>query len=210
MSDRARIRGIGLRMALVLGVLVSATIGAVAFGAQGIEAVDLDPPSEGHGPSAVDWDDPLVGGTAVTESEASNLLAFSPVIPADLGTPEAILVNQTQNLNPSFRVLALIYEHPDYGKFWILERVPQATQAVLEAHAGPCDPALGCEGSWTMTQLDLLTRALQIEGGPLANALIWLKGGIQFDVLGPSDSFNASDAQEIAQSLLATQAEMEG
>jgi hypothetical protein len=94
---------------------------------------------------------------------------------------------------------ALIYDHPQYGRFHVIERASQTTQQELESLATTCDPAKGCEGEWTVVDLGDGVGALSIRG-PVATSLTWLKGGVRFDVAGPSETFTQNAVVAVARS----------
>jgi hypothetical protein len=157
--------------------------------------------SRDHAP-VIDWDRPMgTEGLQIPDADAAkDLLAFSPMVPSDsLGAPTAVWLS-----NPSFealqgREIIFVYDHPKYGQFFVEEQVSQTTQAHLEALA-VCDHASGCEGKWTLIDLQNKSKGVLVEG-PRYTGLIWLSGGIRVNALGPSGSFTGSDAIAVANSV---------
>jgi hypothetical protein len=167
-----------------------------AAGCGGATEVPAEPQGADQGPE-VDWDEPLVNGSQVsTEEEAALILPFDPAVPTALGQPTKLLVTDPASAELSERVMAIIYDHPTYGRFWIVEALSEMTQGELEALA-ECSPVSDCEGIWSLVTLGDGTTALQIEG-PIANSVVWLEGQVEFDVLGPSATFSAAYAIEVA------------
>jgi hypothetical protein len=148
------------------------------------------------------WDVPFVNAVEVSNlGEAADRLSFAPVFPDDLGTPFRILVSNTA-IEPNQRKLALLYDHPDYGRFNLIEKVSEITLIDLETQAAGCLPETGCSAEMDMVLMTNGIRALQIKGS-VANSVIWLQGPLQFDVIGPSDTFPASSSLEIGLSVVA-------
>jgi hypothetical protein len=162
----------------------------------------VEVPGEGEGPLP-EWDNPLVNGVDVaTRDEAAAELAFDPVVPKSLPPSDRMLMTDPEagGVSKEHLAFALIYNHPEYGRFQVIERVSQTSQEELESLATTCDPAKGCEGEWTLVDLRDGLRALSIRG-PVATAIIWLESGIRFDVAGPSETFTKEASIAVANSL---------
>jgi hypothetical protein len=144
------------------------------------------------------WQDPFGEGTTVgSRSEAAAQLPFAPVVPDPLGSPARIVVRTGDATDPTDDAMGLIYDHPKFGKFWVLEGLAQTTQADLESIAENCDPASGCESTNAMVPLNGGIRALQVAGST-TNSIAWLYNGVRFDVLGPTQTFTLASALEVA------------
>ena len=144
------------------------------------------------------WDEsPLIGAIDVaSEAEAASYLPFPPVIPENLGTPVRISV-LAADPDPSVAALGLVYDHAEFGPFWVTERLAQTTQAGLELSAAGCTAATGCQARATMVTITGGIRAKLLEG-PVANSIKWLQGEMFFDIIGPAQSFHPTDLTEVA------------
>jgi hypothetical protein len=69
----------------------------------------------------------------------------------------------------------------------LIERNSGWSQSQLKSLAKSCDPSHGCEGRWTLTTIRNGVTALSIVGDR-TTGLIWLEGGITFDLYGPSET----------------------
>lgn len=156
--------------------------------------------SAGGGGPALDLTAPLAGvGVAVTPDEVAELVAFAPVDVSPLGTPDGVFVTDPRLAPQQARVVAWTFDHPTYGAFVLIQEPSQTTQEELESLAG-CDPASGCQGSWSLVELASGRRALLIEG-PASTALIWLDGGRRLTAMGPSGTFFPASAEAVAEAL---------
>ena len=166
-------------------------------GRTGDDSTRSDGPPSAEGPP-FSVDDPLVNGIPTTEGEAASHLAFDPVVPEALGEPLRLVMTtpDVAGTRKEDLAFAVVYDHPDYGRFYIVQAVPQTTQAELESLAG-CDPSQGCEGEWSLVTIRSGVTALLIEG-PVANSVIWLEDGVRFDVVGPAETFSAEEVLEVA------------
>jgi hypothetical protein len=159
------------------------------------EAEAGSPTVDPHGPEP-DWDNLLVGALEVPGvTQAVSYLSFRPTLPA-LGPPDKVYVGGGDRPTKSTTV-GMRFTTEAYGRFWLLEQESQTNQEELEALASSCDPEKGCEGSWTLTKLDDGTVALSI-AGPKATSIVWLRGEVRFDVLGPSATFTTASAAAVA------------
>jgi len=156
--------------------------------------------NESGGLGPVDWSRPLMNAVTVpSASAASKSLAFQPAAPSSLGTPTSIQITNPQAAGASSdRSLALIYDNPSLGgRFWVLEHPAGATtSSELSAIAASCTPASGCEGTANMISLGNGVSALHLEGA--TEGIIWVQGGVYYDVVGPADTFTAPDATSVA------------
>lgn len=133
----------------------------------------------------------MPGGARVHSiAEAAASLAFTPVVarrfPRRLGPP-TIVVDRL------FGELALLYNQSDSRKHWpfedysVTERpAGSTTTGVLRAIAKACVSKGGCEASARMIPLKYGNEGLLMTG-TAATGLIWVDGGVYFDVSAPSN-----------------------
>jgi hypothetical protein len=155
------------------------------------------------GDHAVNWDDPIVLGVPMASTDAlSESLSFQAVIPTPLGDPLSVMVNDPASFTRADRGFAVQYQTADKGRFWLMEEPSDMTQKDLEAIPAQCDPAQGCQGSWSLTTLNDGTVGLVIDG-PASVGVVWLRDGIYIDVMGPSGSFTTDEAVKMANAVAA-------
>lgn len=88
-------------------------------------------PANGPEPN---WDAPLVNGVEVPSVAAARPeLGFRPTESSEWGQPTRILVTKPTSAPERYRNIALIFDHEDLGRFWIIERVAELSQAELES-----------------------------------------------------------------------------
>jgi hypothetical protein len=150
---------------------------------------------ESTGPP-VDWDAMFVNGRTSTVAEAKREMGFEVLVPSLLGEPARVVITSPDSSPPRFRLTGFIYEDPTHGLYWVIEEVSQTSQGELESLT-ECDPAAGCEGSWTIAELPRGIRGVLVEG-PIATSVMWLEGVRRFDVVGPRKQFDGSFATEVA------------
>jgi hypothetical protein len=163
-------------------------------------AVGCSTTSESRAGPPPDWEGLIVNGVPSTEARAAREMQFDLLVPSLLGDPVRIVITAPESAPPRFRLTGFVYDSPSGGRFWVLEAISQMTQTELESLAS-CDPATGCEGSWTMVPLPRGIRGLLIEG-PVATSVIWLETDRRFDVVGPSETFDRSFATEVASNVV--------
>jgi hypothetical protein len=165
-------------------------------------AVDVTPAQPQEPPSvpAEMFDDPFADGAAVADvGTAARVLSFQPAAPAAVGTPARVFLHE--DYTP--QALALVYDHPKYGRFTVTQQPVQMEEdvqrAALEQLAATCDPAKGCQGIWTMHDLVNGNRALVISAPPAMTGIIWIhKGGIRYELMAPSSSLSVATALVVA------------
>ena len=158
------------------------------------------------------WSVPITGGVVEPEAQASSGLSFAPV-PPSLPPEVGSLVHVVGG--PSFpaarRPIAWVFEGPS-GPFFI-EEAPSGTTttAMLQAVATCSDevssacPAAGK----SMISLQSGTRALLMDGsqnGGFATSVAWVKNGIEFKVVGPTNTLRPDEAVGIANHVAAVAA----
>jgi hypothetical protein len=185
------------RWTIILVLLGSATVAGLYFSIPGAGAHTAQPPSVEEIGGVIYQpfvDDLPVANVASVESQ----LSFHASAPASVGKPEAVYLHQTYRP----QALGLVYRD-GLGHFLVTEEQIDMTQDEqvqgLEQLAATCDPAAGCEGSWTMQDLQDGTPALVISNPPDgANAVIWIHGGVRFQVFGAASRFNLTNALDVA------------
>jgi hypothetical protein len=195
------------KRAIVVLLLGFAVI-AVAVVAMAMTPVVPDIPG-GHGaiqpsqstpaaPPPIDWDRPMVGLTVASNTQAADHLSFTPILPSNIGTPIRIIVDD-EDSNRGGQQVAYVFQDPVYGRFVLIEGITTFTQASLDA-LSDCTKSTGCQGTWAQLPLSNGRRGLLITGGP-TTGIMWLQGGVTFDVFGPVDTFAIPAAQAVANSL---------
>jgi hypothetical protein len=150
-----------------------------------------------------DWDDLIGDGVTSTEAKAEHAMGFDLLVPLLLGDPARIVITAPAAASPEFRQAGFVYDDPSHGRYWVIEAVSQTTQEELESLTS-CDPAAGCEGSWTIVGLPRGIRGLLIEG-PVATSVVWLETDRRFDVIGPSETFDSSFATQVASDVISSE-----
>lgn len=184
----------------VLGlVIVTATLALVVVVAtQPIDGSSEVTASErSHaGRDLPDWNYALTSPVVVSNSaEAAAYLSFRPIIPNTTGSLVRVTVSNAHR-DHAGKVVAWVYRDPNADPYLVIESISQWNQARLESLAG-CNHKTGCEGEWTMVGIRNGTRALRITGGP-TTVLIWLEGGVTFELIGPRMTLSVPEAMAIA------------
>jgi len=182
-----------------IGALVGAAV-LLALAGCGRLGGRIEAEEGGPGP---DWDAPLVDGVSLAAvEEAQALVPFPVFLPDELGAPVRLVVTDPASAAPEMRAVAAVYDHATYGRFWVIVRISEMSEEELRSWAG-CDPAAGCEGSWTLVPFRGSDEAILIEG-PLATSVVWLSGDLRYDVVGPAQTFGGTAALEVAADVAAT------
>lgn len=194
----------------VLGGVVAVT--AVVIGA----SVAWSSSGDGASPEAsesssvehVDFDKAFVNARKLgSVQEAQGTVAFKPVAPPAIGKPLSVFVNADET-DPAQQTLALIFQHPKFGRFMLVELPNAGTPADLAAIVANCTPATPCDSEWSLVRLnDGADAALKV-GSPTVpfetTGVIWMRGDVAFQLLGPATSFNEEAALAIANIVEAT------
>lgn len=206
-------RGLGTPWVVVVSMLFVSTLGAgivwLSQAAPSNAAPALSSKSAPAGASTssttaapanrnIDWDRPLSGTNVDSSDQAGDYVSFTPLVPKGLGKPQRIMVDSASR-DHAGRTVALVYQHPVYGRFFVIESKSSMTQASLEGLAG-CDHATGCVGEWTLVRLRNGANGLLITGGP-TTGIIWLSQGFMIDIMGPIDTFSVADAIRLANAM---------
>jgi hypothetical protein len=176
-------------MKRLLAVLV---VGAMILFACGAPEAD---------PIPFSWNHPFVNELTVANiDEAAELLRFPPIVPEGLGKPVRIVVDERPTRLG--KKIALIYDHPNHGRFHVIETTSSMTQADLESLAENCDPGSGCTAQMDTVSLAPGLVGVQIKG-MVANSVIWKVGHIRFDVIGPAETLDPGGSLDIARAFVA-------
>lgn len=142
----------------------------------------------------IDWDRPIVDGRIVTAEEAAHAMAFQVVVPHIDGGPQRIMITPPESAPPRFRNAAIMFSGPKLGRFNLIESMSQTTQQELE---GLSRCSGGCEGNWELVDLPEGIRGVLFEG-PATTGVIWLRKETRFDLVGPTETFDALAAILVA------------
>lgn len=149
----------------------------------------------------ISWEAPIVNGMEVTGTEkADRHLPFHTSAPKELGDPVRILVTRPVAARPEDRIVSLEYQHPDYGRFLVLQATSHTTEEELKGLPAQCRRETGCGAETSLETLDDGTFALLLEG-PTATSMTFLHGTVRFDLIGSSDNFTAERAKAVANTL---------
>jgi hypothetical protein len=202
MSVLRRIRN---RRAALLAVALLAVAAAAAgvFGAS--SSSDDRPPAEASESSNVehvDFDQPFVKSKRLASVQrAQGEVVFRPVAPAAVGKPLSVFVNADE-ADPAQQTLALIYQHPKFGRFMLVELPNFGTSDDLAAIVANCTPDTPCESDWSLVQLNDGAQAALKVGSPSVpfetTGVIWMRGNVAFQLLGPVETFGREAALAIA------------
>jgi hypothetical protein len=163
-------------------------------------AISQEHASEGIQSREINWEQPVINAAPVGRPEdAGKHTDFQPAAPPRLGDPRRVLVTAPGSAAREDRVLSFEYQHPEYGRFLVLQSVNETNSAELAAIAARCTPESGCEGSTSMEVLRNGQPALLIEG-PTATSITWFRGRVRFDVIGPAGEFPPEAARGVANS----------
>lgn len=90
----------------------------------------------------LDWDYPIPGGETVVEL-ADVTLPFNPVDPTSLGSPLRIMVTPP-DVPIEAQELIWVFEHPEFGRFFLSERLANREARWAEFEGIASQPAEGC------------------------------------------------------------------
>lgn len=140
----------------------------------------------------INWDQPIIGATTVSRAEdASALVTFLPVVPRGLPPASKAMASRSAD------AMALVFTDVTVGRYVLIERNSGMSQTQLESLAKSCDPGNGCQGRWTLTTIRNGITALSITGGP-TTGLMWIEGGVTFDLYGPADTMTPAMVAQLA------------
>jgi hypothetical protein len=167
-------------------------------------AGDLPPADPQPGPSLTFWEGPPFYGVAASSlADVAGSLAFRPVAPSSLGDPDAIFETDPAQAPGSGRALSLRYGDTSMRRYWLLERPSLSTTTSLLREIGSkCTRASGCKARASMIDLGGGVSALKLEN-VLMNRIIWVEGGVYYEVVGSGRTFTPADALAVAKATAA-------
>lgn len=120
-----------------------------------------------------------------------------------LEDPSRVPITKPVATEPELRGLGYVLDHDKYGRFRIVEMISQIGEKDL-LELGECrlEDRTECSPSSIVT-LDSGTAAVLIEGS-VSSYVTWLQGEVQFDVLGPAETFSPEEALSVANSVSPT------
>jgi hypothetical protein len=153
-------------------------------------------PTSREGPRPpIDWSHPLGGPDFPSVAAAQEVTAFEIVVPR-WGKPDVVeTVPDPADQPPEMQLVALIFHLPEEGTVVVWEQ-PQGTDSVdhLKQLADTNYGSVGREpspGPGTPDPVQLVplrgTYGLLIQGNGIGR-VIWLEGGLKFDITGPTVS----------------------
>jgi hypothetical protein len=182
----------------LIGALVATTIVAALARQNPSQAVASSTRYGEMESEGIDWSRPpfpdaeWVAGLSV----AASRVAFKPVIANSLGKLASVYVHRLLPTRVK-QMVGLVYDHPSYGRFFLVEGPTDGNTARLAAWADQCKPENGCEGTWRMIDLTPNLRGLMV-AGPVSTGVVWIVGGVAYDLYGPTESFTTYAATVLA------------
>jgi hypothetical protein len=80
-------------------------------------------------------------GVAISLADLPAVLPYDAVVPAELGVPTAVFVTNEAAVGDVAMQVAFVYDHPKYGKLFVIEDATGASQQALEE---PAEATPGC------------------------------------------------------------------
>jgi hypothetical protein len=148
---------------------------------------------------SIDWTHPLSDGMAVDSiAEAAKYVTFVVVSPRGLGDPIAIYVDDPKQISGDGAVMALVYDHPRYGTFWVTEQDPSPTAASFADQIKACQE-VPCDGDPAIVQIQGDQEGLVVSAQSTGvTGLTWIDGPVQIILNGPYDIFTKELAVDAA------------
>jgi hypothetical protein len=164
----------------------------------------LPPSNPQPGPDLTFWDGPLSYGVSVGSiDDAAGSLAFRPVAPSSLGKPDAVVETDPAHASASDRVLSLRYDDVPKANYWLVERPSlTTTTSLLREIASDCTRTSGCKDNASTIELGAGVSALKLEDAAV-NRIIWVEGGVYYEVIGSSGTFLPRHALSVAKATAA-------
>ena len=156
------------------------------------------------------WNDEVLAHAVSVDSveAAAGSLAFKPVAPPTLGTPDQITITAPASAAPADRVLSLRYDD-SMGAFWLFERPSLSTTAsLLRKIASVCaDPAApACDGYASTVDLGNGVDALSVIPSGASPWTAWVQNGVYFEVLAYTADAYPNQPISIAKAIAAAAA----
>jgi hypothetical protein len=171
-----------------LALLLFVTRGPDALSSSGAPTQSQEAKSDP--PSTIDWGRPLVDQVTVPSIAAAATKADFPIVaPSGSGAPSEVVTD-----SPAEHVV-LIYDNKLGGRYWVIEHKSEIDTGVLKEWVDVCSPENGCKGKWTMVDLDGGRQGVLIVGPEgTSTGVIFIDGGMYYDVMGPPDTFSPTMA----------------
>lgn len=177
----------------LLALLMLAAVGCARSTPTSREGPPAD--AEGYGGPPIDWTHPLGGPDFPSVAAAQKLIPFNIVTPR-WGQPDVVETLPDQaNVPPEAQIVALIFHLPEEGTVVVREQ-PQGIDSVdhlrqlADTDYGSVgrtpSPSPGTPDPFQLVPLRG-TYGLLIQGNGIGR-IIWLEGGLKFDITGPTVS----------------------
>ncbi len=176
-------------------VTLSACAQAGSRSTNGGARTDTSPAPSG----SIDWAHPLTHGIAVDSIEdAAQYVTFRVVSPAGLGAPVAVYVDDPKEISGYGAIMALVYDDPTYGTFWLTEQNPSPTAASFADQIKACQE-VPCDGDPAIVQIQGDQQALVVSAQSTGvTGLTWIDGSVQIILNGPASVFTRELAVDAA------------
>jgi len=133
-------------------------------------------------------------------AQAATMVSFVPLAPSNLGKPLGIFTAADLN-DRATKTIAIVYQHPQYGRFMVIESPRIGSQSDLESLVTQCNGPNPCDADWHLSTMADGTVGVMHVGSPASAhatvGLLWFHGDRAFDLEGPSTSFDESAAVAI-------------
>jgi hypothetical protein len=145
---------------------------------------DQPPPSAASGRPPSNWEVPLHGGRIVASAkQAAHYVHFTVHQPRLAIRPALIQVEDPAQVPAEERTVAFVYHLPASGTILVEERSAHLTLADLRRRA---DAPGVAKDAFQMVSVRS-TQGLLVSGNSIGR-LLWIQGGVLFDIIGPSVS----------------------
>jgi hypothetical protein len=156
----------------------------------------------------IDWEDPFNPfGIKITDSSQAQLPFIATDPPTTVGSVVLITAIDPSRGGAGDPEIAWLIRN-DAGQFLLEERATNKSQDQLNT-AASCQPGeVGCSTiGWSLVDVGGSGPALLIDGtqttlGSSATSVTWLDDGVEFLLLGPIDTFSATQAVTIAKQII--------
>jgi hypothetical protein len=177
-------------------IAASSALGLTRFAGHS-HRVAVPAAEESNSAEHVDFNEPLLAGRKLSSvADAAADVRFKPAAPAAVGQPVSIWVPAQARQH----LLALVYQHPRYGRFMVVEVKNIGSQQDLEGLVNQC--LAGCAEQWSLIRLDDGSEAVVFEGSPSipfeTTGVIWIHNGLALNVLGLAAGFGRDAAVRLA------------
>ena len=200
----------GANMRIVRGALLLALVSVSITSCNVFDNRTVRPPDPGTKSARVhlgtDWDRPFHHGKTVEDpGSAQELVTFELAPVSGVGTLHHVVVTDPEWLpTAKNRAVAFVFREADAptDPFFVQQSHAELTQSDLESMVDCHEGEVGCSTKgWTLTPLPTGENALLLDGAVgrgFATSISWIRDGIHFEVIGPKDTFTASEPLEVA------------